>query len=902
MEMDNLRQRTPIWPYILVLGCLFALALIAPHGWDHFSQDGAAKQATVSPTASPSDHAAAENSAVVLPAQVQPAGFLTPNDTGPTLPNPLGLSVSAADEAGSPSDQVGDRWQLDAAAELTATPIVAATQSPPPAATSGPTAPVLETPSPAVLELHRDITAASEKFSSEFSRTLRAFANHSQPKPPLVSPAPIDPKPLPDKPSVGTAKATDTPPGATDGPPAPHAWPAPQSLLEALHALTKQDDAAVRGWVADVDGQIEHLDRLQPRDVVQAAAVLKELRNSVAQGSALAAHASSMELASEIRRVQYAMIRRLDVWDVVCNQRQATIASIPQPSQNRRRMELCLADVNTMAEENDAAGLRERLMLDTLAELAKRDDEAAADQRRHVAREVLGRIAEHRQAAGRSTLVEERSLAELDKQLRRWAAAPVESGPPEGEELLALLERYEANGRAEDGRRLAELRNELAHSAAPSDNELGRRIESHYRNANLRIALSAQLINRLLPEQKTVEAPVNDTILGTPIRGRSTTSTQLNVRLLPNPRTWQIAFEAAGNVDSQTSSTYGPVTFMNQGAAQYVVRKRILVDSAGIYAEPATAAVDSNSSVAGIHTEFDSVPVVRAIVRNYALSQREQKEAQANQEAEEKIRQAACSRVDSQIEPRLAQVEQKFRDRLLTPLEKLGLKPAIESLETTDTRLTVRSRLAGGDQLASHTPRPEAPSDSLASMQIHESAVNNLLDHLDLAGRTFTLPELHRHLNEKLSQAGKPLAQDLPEGVEVTFAKMEPLRVQCGQGRIELILNIAEIRQGKHRWHDFEVRAAYRPETHGLSADFQREGSIELGGLYKGKTEVALRGIFSKVLSRERKISLLSGTVADDPRLAGLQVTQLVVEDGWIGLAIGPTSTEARRPGSVKRL
>ena len=87
--------------------------------------------------------------------------------------------------------------------------------------------------------------------------------------------------------------------------------------------------------------------------------------------------------------------------------------------------------------------------------------------------------------------------------------------------------------------------------------------------------------------------------------------------------------------------------------------------------------VDSNSSVAGIHTEFDSVPVVRAIVRNYALSQRKQKEAQANQEAEQKIRQAACSRVDSQIDPRLAQVERNFRERLLKPLEKLGLKPAI---------------------------------------------------------------------------------------------------------------------------------------------------------------------------------------------------------------------------------
>jgi len=238
----------------------------------------------------------------------------------------------------------------------------------------------------------------------------------------------------------------------------------------------------------------------------------------------------------------------------------------------------------------------------------------------------------------------------------------------------------------------------------------------------------------------------------------------------------------------------------------------------------------------------------------------------------------------------------------LAPLKKLGLNPAFATSETTETHLTIRSRLAGDDQLAAYTPRPDAPGASVASMQVNESAANNLLDHLDLAGRTFKLPDLLRHLNEKLSVADKPLPQDLPEGVEVTFAKTEPMRIRFAGGRVELVLNIAEIHQGKHHWHDFEVRASYRPEAHALAADFQRDGSIELGGQYKGKTEVALRGIFSKVLSRDRKISVLPSVVANDPRMTDLQVTQFVVEDGWIGLAIGPIASVARRQATaVKR-
>jgi hypothetical protein len=175
-----------------------------------------------------------------------------------------------------------------------------------------------------------------------------------------------------------------------------------------------------------------------------------------------------------------------------------------------------------------------------------------------------------------------------------------------------------------------------------------------------------------------------------------------------------------------------------------------------------------------------------------------------------------------------------------------------------------------------------------------------MLDHLDLAGRSFTLPELHRWLSAKLNRAGSKVPEDLPEGVHVAFAKKDPIRVRCDTNRLELALNIAEIRDGRRRWHDFEVRAAYRPVACGLAAQFERDGTIELDGQYKGKPELALRGIFSKVLSRERKLNLLPDTLATDPRLAGLEVTQLVVEDGWIATAIGPARMTAHRETTTR--
>ena len=126
-------------------------------------------------------------------------------------------------------------------------------------------------------------------------------------------------------------------------------------------------------------------------------------------------------------------------------------------------------------------------------------------------------------------------------------------------------------------------------------------------------------------------------------------------------------------------------------------------------------------------------------------------------------------------------------------------------------RLTfAASRQPRSTSLAPRRPGPSTGRQP-GEAQIHESALNNLLDHLDLAGRTFTLQELLRQVNLKLSRGEPTLPPDLPDHVEIAFAKQQPLHVCCDHDELELVLNIAEIRQGKHHWHDFEVRAKYRP-------------------------------------------------------------------------------------------
>ena len=80
----------------------------------------------------------------------------------------------------------------------------------------------------------------------------------------------------------------------------------------------------------------------------------------------------------------------------------------------------------------------------------------------------------------------------------------------------------------------------------------------------------------------------------------------------------------------------------------------------------------------------------------------------------------------------------------------------------------------------------------------------------------------------------------------------------------------------------------YEPDASSVDAFLVRQDSIQLTGHRLGfGDQVALRGIFSKVLSRNRKHALLQERLAHHEQLQDLRIHQFVIQDGWIGVAWG---------------
>lgn len=665
------------------------------------------------------------------------------------------------------------------------------------------------------------------------------------------------------------------------------AWPVPASLLAQLDQLAESDPDTA-DWVSR--SKTELLAVLEVPSLADSAIEthLANLTKLAEEAKTLARKTSDDDSRSRILRAGFAIVRRLAIWeslhDVAVEEASASKAkqsSIPSSQQ-------ILDDVQgaqvELAATNDLKAWRTYLKLDQLQDRCATSSEVTPADRQ-LSRTILYRFHSTQLSPEQSKMMDQPGLQKFARDLAAWGAEPIDL-----QGLGKAIEKYESGEESVNALCVAELYDAIRWSPDPRIADLADAVNSYYRNANVRVAISAELVNRLLPKEMRTAEPVQETIQGAKVEGQSETSTKLRLVLLPDRFRWAFGLEAKGEVASSTASTSGPATFYQDGNANYRARKQLFVDRKSIRVHQAEAEAAAQSQLNDFETDYDSVFIFGAIARVIARNQYEQKTPAARQEVESKIINRAAGTLDQQVAERLEKAQAEFKAKLVTPLQKLQLDPTAVDLETTQDRLIARYRLAGREQLSAHTPRPQAPGDSLLSVQLHETALNNALEHLRLAGRKIELHELFKEMTTRFGER-VPVPEDLPEGVFVTFSDQDPVRIDCQDGRLRIRIQLKSLSLTKDRktFKNLIVSGYYKPHPDQLDANLERDGYIELGGDFLNLGNRAmLAGIFERVLSRNRKLNLVNERISKSPELKDQQVTQFVIHDGWIGIALGP--------------
>jgi hypothetical protein len=852
-RMKKSRQQSPIWPYLAVLSCLFVLSLAAPRAWQRKAQQIGRTGVEVR------DPRPSKKLETEIPAVDE--SLLENVDQIELVPSPGDLRDLPESEPRGLEPPSGE--YADEVRETLESPVL-------------PEAPVAEVPevclAPGLDPLATDGPAAASGESAS-----------SEP-PPLAAPETAPAVEAGEQPPQAETEATVEP--EADDAAATLRWPLPRVLLKQLSDLAHEDAYLV--WPERAIALIHELCQNNGHGEVSRQ-TLEQLAR-IEQGDSLIPAADS-SLEGTIVRTRYALRRWLDVWSAAADLEQAPVEERTAET-SPARISTCLAEIDKLvAGKPEGAAWRAYLKLDALE--AALEDDGTDDERLAAARAVLERMSARRLSGAQRTFVSQGPLEELERELEPWAARQLTA-----DVVLKHVEQFEHSGLPSDAALLADDVRSLNWSGRKPAERLASQLDAHYRNANLRVAVAGELINRLVPQPGRSDAPVRDTVVNVPVRGHSSTLTELSVRLVPDPRRIRFGLEANGVVDSNTVSTSGPATFRNTGQSTFLVRKLFVLGPRGLNVWPAIAEAENNYSyLVGLETDYDRVPLVGSLVRNIARNQHDELRGVARRETEQKVAVRALNELDSEVQKRLVDAGQKLEDNQVARLRRLGLELVPISLATTEERATARARLSSGVQLGAHTPRPRAPSDSWLSLQVHQSALNNGLAQLDLEGQTFELPALFAQLADKLARPDLANQEDLPEDVRMTFADKDAVRVQCTDGRVEVTFALAELRHAGSVWRNFSVRTSYVPKAVGLSPRFVRDpdDTIHLDGRsLRGKIAFKLRAIFSKVLSSNRELKLLDDTLTGDERLRDLQVTQFGVEDGWIALAYSPRRVSSR--------
>ena len=665
-------------------------------------------------------------------------------------------------------------------------------------------------------------------------------------------------------------------------------WREPETLIVSLRELN--GNGAAGKWAAAVLQQIRALGPAIIGGSDEATAILDRLAELYRQ--ALAAKLPDRASARRWQEVGYALGRRIDIWRQVVLVGKAGTANANSPALDSKKLADCLAEIEAATGKSpDGQAWREFLLIDALKEHCAKQPLPDERLSRETAQRALVRLTRTPLTHEQQRFISSTPVAALRVELWHWAAEPIRVA-----ELLRDIERYEWTCLPNDARRLAVDYQSLLASPVEARRQLAERFNDHYRNANFRFAVTEELLNDLIPEQKMEYAQVHETVLSHPVQGESLMATELAVRMLPDPEHARLMLEVTGEMAALTTTDAGLAQFHNESESRYVGRKPLEIDMKGISVWPVEVYVQNETRLNGVQTSIDNVPLFNWLAKMAARQQHDMNLPAATEEMRQKIEAKASERIDAEVRQRLSEVVERLNQRLFDPLNSLALDPQLIEAKTDEERFTMRLRLGGEDQLGSHTPRPQAQSDSLASMQIHESVINNGIQRLQLDGRKFTVPELSRHVAASLNcPAPWPTNPD-NDDVKITFADRNAVVVHCQDGRLMLTLSIARLSKSPHMWRNFQIRAFYKPEVHGRSAELVRDGVIQLIGPRNMGSQLALRGIFSHALSKKAPWELIPEKIVNQPRLQNAAITQFDIIDGWIGISLGQKpQTAARR-------
>jgi hypothetical protein len=419
------------------------------------------------------------------------------------------------------------------------------------------------------------------------------------------------------------------------------------------------------------------------------------------------------------------------------------------------------------------------------------------------------------------------------------------------------------------------------------------RIRSAVNRPNLFLDVDESLLGTAVNRAVDETAPINDTVLGTRVRGSGRTTGLVLLDFVPSLQQAMVDLKLDATNHSDTRGSQGPVTVRTLGTTTVGARKRILIDDQRVAALPVEAHADTDTRTAGIgvNKRFGQ-RLIRKIASRKIAEMRPQAEAISAAKARERVR----TQFEEQTASAIAQASRDYQNKFRRPLMERGWYPELLHMSTSDSRLSVTARKALADQVGAFSAPPAVDPDAVLAARVHETLVNNAAE-ITLGGRTITQQFIEEQIKKNNGTLPEALGNDPDQQPwSITFAKRKPVELDAGDDRVKVTVRGSRFTSGEREFPAMDIWAAYRIEPAPGGVRLVRDGDVQIyppgfvpgGGEKLTVQETSLRRIlqkrFNKVFKEVVDVEPLK-LPGELERAGPLPMEQLVArKDGWVAV------------------
>jgi hypothetical protein len=297
-------------------------------------------------------------------------------------------------------------------------------------------------------------------------------------------------------------------------------------------------------------------------------------------------------------------------------------------------------------------------------------------------------------------------------------------------------------------------------------------------------------------------------------------------------------------------------------------------------------------------TGLDWIPIIGGIARNIAMNEARNRSGEAHQFAASRLIQRGGPEVDRKIDQSFADASHDLETNTLFRLKSAGLYSPVTKILSTEDQMRLSSRVGNANEPAGAAPVDLTPPGRGATINVHESLLNNMANRWNFAGRTMDEKQIRTELQDyfsKLLDKQVDLMKDYDpkaEGPNIyVFDEKDPVRFQLRKGAVHLIIRAAFREEGKEDIPAQIVTVPLIPRIEGANVVMER-GTVSVAPVDKPEsvpTQIIRAGIIRKKIessfptrSQTRRVEMKR---TDKPSI-DLWVMRIKALNGWLSVRV----------------